>query len=80
MRRILLHGWFRRNFTKDCVDTSVQVVGIKNSVVQKTKRLTFGATFVVSLVEGKKLRLTDFNLFEFQSFLLKKVESAMNPI
>ena len=80
MRRILLHGWVRRNFTKDCVDTSVEVIGIKNSVVQKTKRLTFGAIFVVSLVEERNLRLTDFNLFEFQSFLLKKVESAMNPI
>ena len=80
MRRILLHGWVRRNFTKDCVDTSVEVIGIKNSVVQKTKRLTFGATFVVSLVEERNLRLTEFNLFEFQSFLLKKVESAMNPI
>ena len=80
MRMLLLHGWVRKNFTKDCVDTSVEIIGIKNSVVQKTKRLTFGATFVVSLVEGKNLRLTDFNLFEVQSFLLKKFESAMNPI
>ena len=80
MRMILLHGWVRKNFTKECVDTSVEIVGIKNSVVQKTKRLTFGATFVVSPVGERNLRLTDFNLFEFQSFLLKKVESAMNPI
>ena len=59
---ILLHGWIRKNSKKDCVDTSVEIIGIKNSVVQKTKRLTFGATLIVSLVEGRDLLLTEFSL------------------
>ena len=59
MRTILLHGWVRKNFTKDWVDTSVEITGIINSVIQKTKRLTFGATLIVSLVEERDLLLTD---------------------
>ena len=67
---ILPHGCVRRNSTKDCVDTSVEITGIINSVIQKTKRLTFGATLIVFLVKEKNFLLTE----------LKKVESVMNSI
>ena len=62
MRMILPHGWVRRNSTKDCVDTNVEITGIINSVIQKTKRLTFGAILIVSLVEERDLLWTEFSL------------------
>ena len=65
---ILPHGWVRRNSTKDCVDTSVEITGIINSVIQKTKRLTFRATLIVSLVEEKDLLLTEFSLLNSNLF------------
>ena len=58
---ILPHGWVRKNFKKDCVDTNVEITEIINSVIQK-KRLTFGATLIVALVEGRKFLLTEFSL------------------
>ena len=79
MRMILLHVWVRRNSTKDCVDTSVEITGIINSVIQKTKWLTFGATSIVSLVV-ERFSVDGIQPVEFQSFLLKKVESAWNSI
>ena len=30
VRMILPHGWVGRNSTKDCVDTSVEITGIKS--------------------------------------------------
>ena len=27
------YGWVRRNFTKDCVDTNVEITGIINLVI-----------------------------------------------
>ena len=60
MRMILLHGWVRKNSTKDCLDTSVEITGLINSVIKKTK--------------------WPFQPVEFQSFLLKNVESAKNSI
>ena len=68
MRIILPHGWVRRNSTKDCVDTSVEIIRIINSVIQKTKRLTFGATLIVSLVEERDLLLTEFSLLNSNLF------------
>ena len=68
MRMILPHGWVRRNFTKDCVDTSIEITGIINSVIQKTKRLTFGATLRVSLVEERDILLTKFSLLNSNLF------------
>ena len=76
---ILLHGRVRKNSTKDCVDTSVKITGIINSVIQKTKRLTFGATLIMSLVE-ERFSVDGIQPVEFQSFLLKKVESARKSI
>ena len=54
MRMIFLHEWVRRNSSKDCVDTSVEITGLINSVIQKTERLKFGATLILSLVEKIK--------------------------
>ena len=65
---ILLHGWVRRNSKKDCVDTNVETTGIINSVIQKTKRLTFGATLIVFLVEERDLLLTEFSLLNSNLF------------
>ena len=65
--------------TKDCVATSVEITGTINSVIQKTKRLTFGATLIVSLVEERDLLLTEFSLLN-SYLLLEKVESARNSI
>ena len=73
MRMTLPHRWVRRNSTKDCVDTSVEITGIKNSVIQKTKLLTFGATLIVSLVEERDLLLTEFSLLNSNLFCLKKL-------
>ena len=64
---ILLHGWVRRNSTEDCVDTSVEITEIINSVIQKTKLLTFGATLIVSLIEERDL-LTEFSLLNSNLF------------
>ena len=50
------------------VDTSVEITGIINSVIQKTKRLTFGATLIVSLVEERDLLLTEFSLLNSNLF------------
>ena len=72
MRMILPHGWVRRNSTKDCVDTSVEITGIINSVIQKTKRLTFGATLIVS-GRRKRSSVDGIQPVEFQSFSLKKI-------
>ena len=69
---IWLYGWVRRNSTKDCVDTDVEIIGIKNSVVQKTKRLTFGATLIVSLVKERDLLLTEFSLLNSNLFCWRK--------
>ena len=52
----------------DCVDTSVEITGIINSVIQKTKRLAFGATLIVSLVEERDLLLTEFSLLNSNLF------------
>ena len=60
MKMILLHGWVRRNSTKDCVDTSVEITGIINSVIQKIKWLKFGATLIVSLVKEKQSNAATF--------------------
>ena len=65
---IFLHGWVRRNSTKNCVYTSVEITGIINSVIQKTKRLTFGATLIVFLVEERDLLLTEFSLLNSNLF------------
>ena len=65
---VLLHGRVRRNSTKYCVDTSVEIIGIMNSVIQKTKQLTFGATLLVSLVEKRDLLLTEFSLLNANPF------------
>ena len=59
MRMILLHGWIRRNSTIECVDTSVEITEIINSVIRKSKWLTFGATLIVSLVEERDLFLKE---------------------
>ena len=67
MRMILPHRWVRKNSTKDCVDTSVEITGIINSVIQKTKRVTFGATLIVSLVEERDL-LTESSLLNSNLF------------
>ena len=50
------------------VYTSVEITGIINSVIQKTKRLTFGATLIVSLVEERDLLLTEFSLLNSNLF------------
>ena len=68
VRMILLHGWVKGNSTKDCVDTGVDITGIINSVIQETKRLTFGATLIVSLVEERDLLLTEFSLLNSSLF------------
>ena len=34
-------AWVGRNSTKDCVGMSVEITGIINTVIQKSKRLTF---------------------------------------
>ena len=78
MKMILLDGWVRRNSTKDCVDTSVEISGIINSVIQKTKRLTFGATLIASLVNERDLLLMEFSLLNSNFFF--KFESARNSI
>ena len=65
---ILLHGWVRKNSTKDCIDTNVEITGIINSVIQKTKRLTLGATLIMSLVVERALLLTEFSLFNSNLF------------
>ena len=70
---ILPHGWVRRNSTKDCVDTSVEITGIINSVNQKKKRLTFGATLIVSLVEKRDFLLTEFSPSNFNLFFQRKL-------
>ena len=57
-----------RNSTKDCVDISVEITEIIHSVIQKTKRLTFGATLIVSLVEERDLLLTEFSLLNSNLF------------
>ena len=75
---ILPHGWVRRNSTKDRVDTSVKITGIINSVIQK-RRLKFGTTLIVSLVE-KRFSVDGIQPFEVQSFLLKRVESERKSI
>ena len=67
MRMILLHGWVGSNSTKECVDTSVEITGIINSVIQKTNRLTFGATLLFSLVEERDL-LAEFSLLNSNLF------------
>ena len=65
---ILPHGWVRKNSTKDCVDTSVKITGIINSVIQNTKWITFGATLIVSLVEERELLLMEFSLLSSNFF------------
>ena len=77
---ILLHGWVKRNSTKNCVDTSVKITGRENSVIQKTKRLTFRATLIVSLVKEKDLLLMKFsplnsNLFCWKRFCQRGTQS-----
>ena len=62
MRMILLHGWIRKNSTIDCVDTSVEISEIINSVIRKSKWLTSEATLIVSLVEERDLLLTEISL------------------
>ena len=61
MRMILLHGWIRKNSTIDCVDTSVEISEIINSVIRKSKWLTSEATLIVSLVEERDLLLTEIS-------------------
>ena len=61
-------AWVRRDSTKNCVDTSVKVTGIINSVIQKTKRLLFGATLLVSLVEKRYLLLMNVSLLILNLF------------
>ena len=73
---LLLHGWVRRNSTNDFVDTSVEINGIINSVIQKTKRLTFGTTIIVS-GRGQRSSVDGIQTVEFQFF---QVESARNSI
>ena len=53
---------------QNTVDKSVEITGIINSVIQKTKRLTFGATLIVSLVEERDLLLTEFSLLNSNLF------------
>ena len=76
---ILLHGWVRRNFTKDCVDTSVEITGILNSVIQKKTANIWSHINNVS-GQGKRSSVDGIQPVEFQSFLLKKVESVKNSI
>ena len=77
MRIILPHGWVRRNSTKDCVDTSVEITGIINSAIQKTKRLKFGATLIVSLIEERDLLLTEFSLLYFNLFFQEMLSQQL---
>ena len=79
MRMLLLQGWVRRNSTKDCVDTSVEITGIINSVIQKK---TANIWSHINSVSGRRRRssVDGIQPVEFQSFWLKKVESAMNSI
>ena len=79
MRMILPHGWVRRNSTKDFVDTSVEITGIINLVLQKKTANIWGHINSVS-GRGKRSSVDGIQPVEFQSFLLKKVESARNSI
>ena len=51
----------QKKLYKRLINTSVDITGIKNSAIQKTKRLTFGTTLIVSLVEEKDLLLMEFS-------------------
>ena len=63
----------RKKLYKSCVDTSVEVTGIINSMIRKTKRLTCGAILIVS-GRRKKSSLDGIQPVEILFFLLKKVE------
>ena len=71
-------GWVRRNTTKDCGHKLKDYWKNKLSDLKK-KRLTFGATLSV-FGRGKRYSVDGIQPVEFQSFLLKKVESARNSI
>ena len=55
MRMILLHGCVRRNSTKNCIDTSVEITGIKNSVIQKK---TANIWNYINSVSGRRKRFS----------------------
>ena len=59
----------QKKFDKNFVDTKVDITGIIKLVIQQTKRLKFGATLIVSLVEDRDFLLTEFNLLKFNLFL-----------
>ena len=61
----------RKKLYKSCVDTSVEVTGIINSMIRKTKRLTCGAIFSG---RRKKSSLDGIQPVEILFFLLKKIE------
>ena len=79
MRMILPHGWVRRNSTKDCVDTSVDYW---NNKLSDPKNKTANIWSHINSVSGrgKRSSVDGIQPVEFQSFLLKKVESARNSI
>ena len=61
-------SWVRRNSTKGCEDTSVEITGVINLMIQKTKRVKLGAILILSLVKKRDLLLVEFSLVNFNFF------------
>ena len=79
MRRILPHGWVRRNSTKDCVHKRRDYW---NNELSDPKNKTANIWSHINSVSGrgKRFSVDGIQPVEFQSFPLKKVESARNSI
>ena len=79
MKMILLHGWVRRNSTKDCRHKRRDYW---NTKLSDSKIKTANILSHINSVSGrgKRSSVDRIQPVEFQSFLLKKVESARNSI